>query len=63
MCVLRVSTGNIAVCSTTPATEPASMYCQNRRPSWVAATASTGLGGSCACSSAAAAERRRSGVR
>lgn len=35
MRVLRVSTGNMDVCSTRPATEPAAMYCQKARPSWV----------------------------
>lgn len=33
MWVLMVSTGNIAMCSTEPAIEPAIMNCQNRRPS------------------------------
>lgn len=34
MRVLRVSTGNMAMCSTEPAMEPAIMNCQNSRPSW-----------------------------
>ena len=32
MWVLMVSTGNIAMCSTEPAIEPATMSCQNRSP-------------------------------
>lgn len=32
--VLSVSTGNMAMCSTDPATDPATMNCQNKRPSW-----------------------------
>ncbi|GER28098.1 glycoprotein membrane precursor GPI-anchored [Striga asiatica] len=43
ICVLTVSTGNIAMCSTMPATEPPIMNCQKWIPS-CAATAAEGSG-------------------